>query len=65
MGGGWRERIGKVDLRGEVKVEVFPDDSWIECDNLLFDDLRAMFARLRIPSVWTFPFLRSKGGLHQ
>jgi HAMP domain-containing protein len=59
--GAWKEHIGRVDLRGKVKVKVFPDGSWIECDNSLFDDLRAMFARLGIPSVWVLPFLHSKG----
>jgi hypothetical protein len=57
--GAWKEYVGEVDLRGKVKVKVFPD-GWIECDNS-FDDLRAMFVRLGIPSAKVLPLVRREG----
>ncbi len=55
--GAWKSYIGEF-LSSEVKVSLDPET---EHDEAFLDDLRAMCARLGIPSVRVIPLQRSRG----
>jgi hypothetical protein len=58
--GAWKAYIGEFDLREGLGVEVALEPG-MEFDGAFFGDLRAMFARLGIPSAKVIPLGQEKG----
>jgi hypothetical protein len=58
--GAWKAYVGEFDLREDLEVEVALEPG-TEFEGTFFEDLRAMLARLGIPSVKVVPLDRERG----